>query len=117
MKNKCFTLLEILVIVLILGILVAVALPKYQTAVDESSFSDLNLAARNVAQAQEVFYLSKGHYTTSLGDLDIKLPAENFKNTHASIGNQEEYSYVKTSRPGLNNNCIYYFKHSNLSIT
>ncbi|MBR4508186.1 MAG: prepilin-type N-terminal cleavage/methylation domain-containing protein [Elusimicrobiaceae bacterium] len=112
MKNKGFTLIEILVVVLILGILTAIALPKYQTAVDKSSFAELNLAARNVSHAQEIFHLQNGYYTTDLDDLAIKLPGGDFQHTYATIGNQEDYSYVKTSRPGLNNHCVYYFKNS-----
>lgn len=112
MKNKGFTLIEILVVVLIVGILVAIALPKYQTAVDKASFAELNLVARSLANAQEVYHLGTGTYTTNLFDLDIKFPVEGIQDVNINASNQPQYSYVKTSKADLNNNCVYYLKNS-----
>ncbi len=112
MKKKGFTLIEILAVIIIIGILGAVAVPLYHTFVDKTSFAELNLAARNLSQAQEMFRLRNGGYTDDLSNLDIRLSDENLQDINIDIGNQEQYSYVKTSKAGLNNNCIYYLKHS-----
>ena len=112
MNNRAFTLIEILVVVLIVGVLAAVALPKYQTAVDKASFSELKLVARSLANAQEVFHLGTGSYTTNLSDLDIEVPVEGLPDVNSYSSAQKQYSYVKTSKAGLNNNCIYYLKSS-----
>ena len=97
MNNRGFTLIEILVAVLIIGVLAAIAVPIYKTAVDKAFFTDLNATAKNLSKAQEVFYLGKGYYTENLPELDINLEDENLQKINTSIGNQEQYSYVKTS--------------------
>jgi len=44
-KNKGFTLIELMIVVAIMGILVAIALPAYNTYFDRSKFAEAALAA------------------------------------------------------------------------
>ena len=76
MKNKAFTLIELLVVVLIIGILAAIAVPKYQLAVAKSKFSTLKDATTALKNAQEVYYLANGSYANRFDLLDIDLPGE-----------------------------------------
>ncbi len=74
MKNKKgFTLIELLVVVLIIGILVAIAVPQYQKAVSKSRYTQLKLLAQSIAEAQEAYYLANGTYTTNVANLDINI--------------------------------------------
>ena len=73
MKNQAFTLVELLVVVLIIGILAAIAVPQYQKAVDKARAAEAITILKNITDAQEVYYLANGEYTDDLENLDIKL--------------------------------------------
>ena len=72
-KKNGFTLVEILVVVLIIGILTSVALPQYQKAVLKSRFAQAKIMARAIADAEEVYYSTYNTYTPNIEELDISL--------------------------------------------
>ena len=74
MKNKAFTLIELLVVVLIIGILVAIALPQYEKAVWKSRYLQAKTLAKSIAQAEEIYYLTNGKYTSKFDELDVSIP-------------------------------------------
>lgn len=71
---KGFTLVEMLVVVVILGILVSVSVPQYQKAVQRVKYEKIRSVAEAVFRAEKVYYLNNGQYTAFLEDLDISLP-------------------------------------------
>ena len=75
MKNKnAFTLIEILVVVLIIGILAAIALPQYNMAVLKSRYVQAMTLADAIWKDQQDYYLANGSYTDDIDDLSITLP-------------------------------------------
>ncbi len=84
--NNGFMLIEMLVVVLIIGILAAIALPQYQKAVMKSRLTRLKLLAHSIAQAQEEVYLATGAYTSDMDALAVSLPQPSESNKDAEGG-------------------------------
>lgn len=75
MNKKGFTLLELLVVVLIIGILAAIALPKYSMFKRKTELIQYITLINKIDEAQERYYLSNNQYSNSLLELDIDLPS------------------------------------------
>ena len=82
-RNGGFTLIEVLVVVLIIGILAAVAVPQYQKAVEKSRTTQAFAVLRTIAQAQQFYYLANGRYATKFEELDVDIPWSGRTKLHA----------------------------------
>ena len=69
-----FTLIEILVVVLIIGILAAVAVPQYKVAVAKSRVSSILPILSTLEKAAYAYYWAHGEITTSIHALDVDIP-------------------------------------------
>jgi len=78
MTNKAqqgFTLIELMIVVAIIGILAAVALPAYQTYTKKASFSEVVLATSTVKSAIEVCLQGRGQSTLANCDTEAETGA------------------------------------------
>ena len=70
-----FTLLELLVVVLIIGILASIALPQYQNAKIKADFAEAYIKLKAAAQIEEMCRLQNGVEFCD-GDLEISIQSE-----------------------------------------
>ena len=77
MKNKKgFSLLELLVVILIIGVLAAIALPQYQLAVDKAEFASFQSTAVSLRDAYNEYVLVHNEGTKDFNDLSFNLPGD-----------------------------------------
>jgi len=97
-NNKGFTLLELLVVVLIIGILTAVALPQYKLFTAKSRTSAWIPHMKALQHAQEMYYMEHGSYTNKLENLGITIPCRRTSsNGHADTYVCDDYHFIWVS--------------------
>lgn len=67
-KSKGFTLIEIMVVIVIIGVLAAFAVPAYQKYTQRAARAEGQQLAMSIMAAQERFYLEHAAYTDKLGN-------------------------------------------------
>ena len=65
MNRKGFTLIELLIVVVIIGILAAIAIPKFANTKEKAYIASMKSDLRNLVTAQEAFFADSGYYTTA----------------------------------------------------
>jgi prepilin-type N-terminal cleavage/methylation domain-containing protein len=68
-RNAGFTLIELLIVVVIIGILAAIAIPKFSSTREKAFLASMKSDLRNLATLQDIYHNSNYTYTTSTGDL------------------------------------------------
>lgn len=63
--SRGFTLIELLIVVVIIGILAAIAIPKFTTTKEKAYLASMKTDLRNLATAQEAYMYDHNAYTSS----------------------------------------------------
>jgi type IV pilus assembly protein PilA len=70
-RNKGFTLIELLIVVVIIGILAAIAIPKFANTKGKAYAASMRSDLRNLAVAQESYMYDNSVYAGSLGAMNV----------------------------------------------
>ncbi len=87
--------MELLVVVIIIGILAAIALPQYKYAVLKSRYSTLKQNATVIFSAMQRYYLINDQYPAELSYLDIEINdtnSEYYRNGNCINAYNKKYS-------------------------
>ena len=64
LNRKGFTLIELLIVVVIIGILAAIAIPKFAATKDKAKLASVKTDVRNLMTAQEAYFSDYATYGT-----------------------------------------------------
>ena len=71
-NRKGFTLIELLIVVVIIGILAAIAIPKFANTKSKAYVTAMKSDLRNLVTAEEAFFSDSSKYTDVVGDLKFQ---------------------------------------------
>lgn len=71
-NRKGFTLIELLIVVVIIGILAAIAIPKFANTKSKAYITAMKSDLRNLVTAEEAFFSDSAKYTSVIADLKFQ---------------------------------------------
>lgn len=82
-----FTLIELLIVLVIIGILAAIAVPQFSATREKAYFAAMKSDMRNLAAQQELYYATNYEYSGSLAELGfVASEAVNVVSTATRVG-------------------------------
>jgi type IV pilus assembly protein PilA len=74
-RSRGFTLIELLMVVVIIGILVTVLIPRFANTKEKALVATMKSDLRNLATAEESYYYDNSTYAGTTGQLPSYLPS------------------------------------------
>ena len=91
--NKGFTLIELLIVVVIIGILAAIAIPKFSATREKAYYAAMKSDLKNLASQQEIYYSDTYSYSD---DLDV-LGFSESQGVTVVVGNSSTTGWAATA--------------------
>jgi len=85
-SNRGFTLIELLIVVVVIGILASIAVPKFATTKEKAYVASMKSDLRNLVTAQEAYFADHVTYTATVTNLDY-LPGSQGNTVEVTQGN------------------------------
>lgn len=67
MRRSGFTLIELLIVVVIIGVLASIAIPKFANTKEKAYLTSMKSDLRNLVTAEEAYFADSIKYTSNLG--------------------------------------------------
>ena len=93
-NRKGFTLIELLIVVVIIGILAAIAIPKFAATKDKAKLASVKTDLRNMMTAQEAYFSDFATYT---GSLPSQIFQQSSGNTFTVSGTTQSFTATVTN--------------------
>jgi prepilin-type N-terminal cleavage/methylation domain-containing protein len=87
-NSRGFTLIELLIVVVIIGILAVLAVPKFNNTKEKTYLAQMKSDLRNLATAEEAYFYDHTTYTASLVLLNNFQPSSGVTITFATVNAQ-----------------------------
>ncbi len=75
LNRKGFTLIELLIVVVIIGILAAIAIPKFSNTKEKAYMAAMKSDLRNLVTAEEAYFADNTTYSTVQADINYNSSA------------------------------------------
>ena len=107
-RRRGFTLIELLIVVVIIGILAAIAIPKFGATRDKANQAGMKSDLRNLLSAQETYFSDSSSYTADTSRLGGWRPSTGVT-ISASAAGATTLSFELTKAGGLTCTVFYGF--------
>jgi len=109
--QKGFTLIELLIVVVIIGILAAIAIPKFSATREKAYFAAMKSDLKNLASQQEIYYSDYYTYTSSSTNLGF-VQSEGVTVTIGGVSTSGWNATATHTALGTNLGCAIYYGNS-----